>query len=83
MPGVGRANCLLGIRGGAGITGRDVDGGTTARVVIELERTRQRLFIVVAMRKAFGLSRKRSHAQVIISSISVHNHHGFNHKKCS
>ena len=46
MPGVGRANCLLGIRGGGGMTGRDVDGGATARVVSELDRTRQSLFIV-------------------------------------
>ena len=59
MPGVGRANCLLGIRGGAGITGRDVDGGATARVVSELERTRQRLFIVL-VRGSSGIS-GRSH----------------------
>ena len=78
MAGVGRANCLLGIRGGAGITGRDVDGGATARVVSELERTRQRLFIV-AMRKSSGKA-GRSHAQV---SNSVHNGDECNHKKCS
>ena len=46
MPGVGRASCLLGIRGGAGITGREGDAGATASVDIELDRTRQRLFIV-------------------------------------
>jgi hypothetical protein len=59
MPGVGRANCLLGIRGGAGITGREVDGGATARVVSELDRTRQKLFIV-QIREASGIS-GRSH----------------------
>jgi len=78
MPGVGRANCLLGIRGGAGITGRDVDGGATARVVSELDRTRHKLFMVQI--KEPSAYSGESHAQVI-SSIFIHNH-GFNHKKC-
>ena len=55
MPGDGSANCLLGIRGGAGMTGREVDGVATARVVSELDRTRQRLFIV-QVRGTSGIS---------------------------
>lgn len=77
MPGVGRANCLLGIRGGGGMTGRDVDGGATASVVNELERTRQKLFMV-QIREGSAIP-DRSHAQVI-PSIFIHNH-GFNHEK--
>ena len=59
MPGVGRASCLLGIRGGAGMTGREVDGDATASVVSEFDRTRQRLFILVQVRGPSGISGSR------------------------
>ena len=55
MPGDGRASCLLGIRGGAGMTGREVDGGATARLDSELDRTRQMLFIV-QVKETSGIS---------------------------